>query len=120
MKYLRILVAAAGMMLVASAATAQFCGCPVENIPYQRDWQTYDGSLLPGRVSESWCGSPMQGGVPGNTEYAMSWDGAVLGAQWKVWGMQIDGNGAQESGRDIDEQGSGWIDYVTNYVGGRF
>jgi len=34
--------------------------------------------------------------------------------------MQIDQNGAQETGRDIDAEGSGWIDYVTNYEGGRF
>ena len=120
MKTLKMLFLAAGIMLLATAVSAQFCGCPDENIPYQRDWMTYDGSLLPGRVSEAWCGTPLNPGVPGNTEYAMSWDGASLGQQWRVWGMTIDAAGAGETGREIDVNGSGWIDYVTNYDGGRF
>jgi hypothetical protein len=120
MKPLKMLLLAAGMMLLATAVSAQFCGCPEETVPYQRDWMTYDGTLLPGRVSESWCGSPMQPGVPGNTEYAMSWDGANLGTQWKVWGMQIDAAGAGVVDSLVDATGTGYIDYVTNYTGGRF
>lgn len=119
MKVMRMLLLAAGMMLLASAVSAQ-CGCPEDAIPYQRIWSTYDLSLLPGRVSEAWCGDPLMPGVPGNTEYAMSWDDAVLGSQWEAWGMQIDDAGASEVGSEIDEFGTGWIDYVTNYDGGRF
>jgi hypothetical protein len=50
----------------------------------------------------------------------MSWDGASLGAQWKVWGMAIDVSGAVETARHIDGSGNGWIDYQTNYTGGQF
>ena len=74
MKVLKMLLVVAGMMLLATSVSAQFCGCPEDHIPYQRMWSTYDGSLLPGRVSEAWC-SPdpyFRGGVPGNTEYAQS------------------------------------------------
>jgi hypothetical protein len=124
MKVLKTLLVVAGMMLLATAASAQFCGCPDDHIPYQRIWMTYDGSLLPGRVSEAWCTTDppqyFRPGAPGNTEYAQSWDGANLGAQWEVWGMQIDGNGANISGQSMDANGTGWIDYVTNYEGGRF
>ena len=122
MKVLKMLLVVAGMMLLATSVSAQFCGCPEDHIPYQRMWSTYDGSLLPGRVSEAWC-SPdpyFQAGVPGNTEYAQSWDGATLGTEWEVWGMQIDAAGAGEVARDMDATGTGWIDYVTNYDGGQF
>jgi hypothetical protein len=34
--------------------------------------------------------------------------------------MEIDGAGAGETGRYFDENNSGWIDYVTNYTGGKF
>jgi hypothetical protein len=119
MRLLKMLLLAAGMTLLATAVSAQFCGCPEENVPYQRDWMTYDGSLLPGRVSESWCG-PIEPGVPGNTDYAMSWDGANLGQQWRAWGMQIDAAGTNEVGSVLDEDSTGYVDYVTNYDGGRF
>ena len=120
MKVLKMLLVAAGMMLLASTISAQFCGCPEEFIPYQRIWMTYDGSLLPGRASEAWCGTPEMAGRPGNAEDAMSWDGTTLGGQWRAWGMEIDAAGAGETGRDIDSLGTGWIDYVTNYDGGEF
>jgi hypothetical protein len=34
--------------------------------------------------------------------------------------MAIDENGAQETGRNLDGNGTGWIDYETNYDGGNF
>jgi len=106
-----VFVAALG---VCSAAAVFAQGHPcVEGF-----WTTSDGSLSSGRISEAWCGDPQQPGVPGNMLNAMSWDGAVLGAQWRVWGMAIDGSGAVETGRSIDATGFGWIDYVTNYEGG--
>jgi hypothetical protein len=123
MKVLKTLLVVAGVMLLASTVSAQFCGCPEDHIPYQRWWRTNDGSLLPGRVSETWCGKygyPVMPGVPGNTEYAQSWDGANLGTQWELWGMEIDAAGAGETDRYFDEHGNGYIDYVTNYTGGRF
>jgi hypothetical protein len=121
MKVLKMLLIVAGVMLLATAASAQYCKCEdTATIPNQGYFSTYAGTLLPGRVSEGWCGTPVNGGVPGNTEDAMSWDGATLGGQWHVWGMAIDAAGAGETGRSIDATGTGWIDYVTNYEGGQF
>ncbi len=121
MKILKMLFIVSGMMLLATVASAQYCQCEdLGTIPNQGMYSTYAGTLLPGRVSEGWCGVPVQGGVPGNTENAMSWDGAALAGQWHVWGMAIDADGAGETGRDLDATGSGWIDYVTNYEGGQF
>jgi hypothetical protein len=51
----------------------------------------------------------------------MSWDGvATLGTQWKLWGMSVDATGAVETGRSMDEYGSGYISYTTHYDGGQF
>lgn len=110
------------MMLVAPGARAQYgeCDCPDGLMPHQQIFSTYTGTLLAGRASEAWCGTPEQPGVPGNQENALSWDGATLGAQWHVWGMTIDEAGAGMVASDIDEYGNGWIDYVTNYDGGQF
>jgi len=84
---------------------------------------TSNGTLLPGHVTEAWCGengAPLQPGVPGNTQNAESWDGIVLGAQWRVWGMTIDAAGAVIIDEDIDEFGNGTRTYRTDYDGGEF
>jgi hypothetical protein len=87
--------------------------CPVPGV-----YTTLDGSLIGGRVSEAWCaGMP---GQPGNTENAMSWDGALLGDMWHIWGMAIDANGAVEIGNTVDGNGNGTITYETHYDGGQF
>ncbi|MDZ7798190.1 MAG: hypothetical protein U5L76_01080 [Patescibacteria group bacterium] len=79
-------------------------------------YTTTDETILGGRASEAWCsGNP---GQAGNTINAMSWNGTTLAGQWKVWGMISEG--AVETARDIDENGTGWIDYVTDYNEGRF
>ena len=81
-------------------------------------FSTTTGTMLPGRASEAWCtGTP---GVTGNNENAMSWDGTTLGTQWRAWGMSIDENGAVEIFRNLDSEGSGWIEYRTFYDGGEF
>jgi hypothetical protein len=103
--------------LVVLLASPVFSQCDPE--PLDGQYSTYAGTLLPGRVSEAWC-TIMSPGVPGNTENAMSWDGTALGTQWHVWGMAIDAFGAIETARSIDGNGTGWIDYTTNYDGGLF
>lgn len=110
------------IMLIAPAAWAQYgpCDCPDGMMPYQQIWSTSNNTLLSGRASEGWCGTPTQPGVPGNMENAESWNGATLGTQWRAWGMVIDAAGAGEVARNLDGTGSGWIDYVTNYDGGEF
>lgn len=52
-------------------------------------WSTTTGTMLGGRASEAWC-TLADGGVPGNTQNAMSWDAVNLGTQWRAWGMAID------------------------------
>ncbi len=114
MRILRTTFIAAMILLVSANIWAD---CPIH--PNPGIYRTANGSILPGRVSEAWCtiASP---GVPGNTEDAQSWNGAALGAQWRVWGQSIGPLGAQETARDVDVYGNGWIDYVTNYIGGQF
>jgi hypothetical protein len=89
------------------------------NPPKDGTYSTYSGTMLGGRASEAWC-SGVGPGQPGNTESTASWDGSTLGAQWRVWGMAIDANGAVETARSFDADGNGWIDYATNYTGGSF
>ena len=105
------------MALVMLIAATGWANCLIH--PKAGVYQTYDYTLLPGRVSEAWC-TPgyQQPGVPGNTENAMSW-GPPLGAQWHVWGQAIDAAGPQISKQYWSSPGNGWIEYITNYVGGQ-
>ena len=114
MKLVKSIFAFSLMIVMASAA---FAACP--DPPKDGIYTTTNGTVLDGRASESWCGGT-DPGRPGNTENAMSWDGANLGEQWKVWGMSIDPAGAVETARHFDGSGNGWIDYATNYSGGQF
>ncbi|MDD3643158.1 MAG: hypothetical protein PHQ19_06825 [Candidatus Krumholzibacteria bacterium] len=108
------------VMIAAAPLTAQTHPCGDGAVPYEGFWTTTDGSLTGGRISEAWCGAQLQPGVPGNTLYVMSYNGASLGLLYVFVGMAIDENGAVETGRDINASGFGWIDYITNYVGGNF
>lgn len=115
MKTLRTIFLAVLLVAFCQAAWAQ---CPSAT----GTWTTQDGSMIGGRVSEGWCGAdghPVQGGQPGNTQNAMSWDGTTLGTQWAAYGMSID-TGAVLSDEDIDAEGSGYRIFTTNYVDGQF
>ncbi len=114
MKLLRIALVTALAMLFATAVLAQCAHQPVPGT-----YKTLDGSMIGGRASEAFC-SGVGAGVPGDMQNAMSWNGAALGTQWKIWGMTIDAAGAVETSRFLDASGTGWIDYVTNYTGGQF
>lgn len=114
---MKLLKMALVMSLVLLVATYAFAGCPHK--PKDGIYSTNTGALIGGRVSEAYC-TGVGPGVPGNMQNAMSWNGAALGTQWKIWGMAIDGAGAVETGRFFDAYGNGWIDYVTNYTGGQF
>jgi hypothetical protein len=111
MKYYIVLCTVLITALISMPVLAQ---CPNPGT-----YTTSNGTILPGRASEAWCGN-MGPGVPGNMENAMSWDGSFLGSQWHVWGMAIAEPGAMEQDRDVDEFGNGWIDYLTYYTGGQF
>jgi hypothetical protein len=114
MKVLRLLVILAAAMLVANAAFAECAHAPV-----QGSYSTTNATMIGGRVSEAFC-SGAGPGQPGNTQNAMSWNGAVLGGQWTMSGMTIDAAGAVQKQYAIDGSGFGYIDYVTNYTGGQF
>jgi hypothetical protein len=111
---MRLVRLATVCILAAFIAVPASSQCPVTGT-----YSTLTMTILAGRASEAWCGD-VGPGVPGNTENALSWDGAALGGQWRAWGMYIDGNGATETVRDIDAYGNGWIDYETEYLGGQF
>ena len=104
---------------LTGAAFAQTHPCGDGALPYEGSWTTTAGTLLEGRISEAWCYSPFSPGQPGNTLNALSINGS-LGSQWRVSGMSIDAAGRVEVGRDVNGAGFGWIDYVSNYEGGRF
>ncbi|MBU2501699.1 hypothetical protein KJ682_10265 [bacterium] len=104
------------LLLISTLAAAQ---CPNLN----GAWATYNGTMLGGRASEAWCGvdgAPLQPGMPGNTQNAMSWNGSALGTEWKAFGMAIDANGATLIDDSLDGFGNGSRTYSTDYVGGEF
>jgi hypothetical protein len=77
-----------------------------------------NGTLEAGRAVEAWCaGTP---GQPGNTQSAMSWDGATLGGEWKLWGTTVNADGAQLMWDTVNAAGSGTRSYHTTYEGGQF
>lgn len=103
-------------LVLAGAASAQ-CPSAIDT------WSTTNGTMLPGRASEAWCGVPpypFQPGVPGNTQNAMSWNGTALGTQWKTWGMSINAAGAVLLSDMVDANGNGSRTYGTHYDGGQF
>jgi hypothetical protein len=114
MKSCKLLLILSVLMILASSVFGECLNQPKDGI-----YTTSGGSMIGGRASEAWC-TGVGPGRPGNTENAMSWDGAILGGQWKVWGQAIDANGAVETGRNLDGNGNGWIDYQTTYTGGQF
>ena len=113
MKTLQMIILLTAMALLALPAWSQ---CPDAT----GLWTTTDGSMLGGRASEAWCTAAAQyGGVPGNTQNAMSWDGVSLGTQWRAWGMAIDANGATLVADNV-VGGNGTRTYQTFYDGGQF
>lgn len=103
-------------LVLAGAVQAQ-CPSAIDT------WSTTNGTMLGGRASEAWCGVPpypLQPGVPGNTQNAMSWNGTALGTQWKAWGMSINAAGAVLLSDLVDANGNGSRTYGTHYDGGQF
>lgn len=123
MKVLKMLLLAVGMMVLATAVMAQECDDPATP-PFDGMYTTYAGTILPGRSSETFCTTTpaeyFRGGVTGNTEIAMSWDGTMLNSQWRFEGMAIDAAGAVMTVYAVDGNGNGYVDYSTNYEGGTY
>lgn len=107
------------VVLVVAFSQAAWAQCP----DAIGQWSTNTGTMLGGRASEAWCGTdgaPINGGVPGNTQNAMSWNGAALGTQWKAWDMTIDANGASLVSETTLPNGNVIRTYSTDYTGGQF
>jgi hypothetical protein len=101
-------------VLLLSLAVSAWAVCP----DAVGTFSTWNGLLLGGRVSEAWCNG--NAGQTGNTQNAMSWDGAALGGQWKVWGQTVDADGAQLLVDNVNGSGNGTRLYRTYYDGGQF
>jgi hypothetical protein len=73
------------------------------------------GSVLPGRYSESWT---MPGGMlqMGNVINKMSWDGAVLGTQWRMYCPEL--SNAMLLLDTVDGNGNGQRTYKVWWTGG--
>ena len=114
MKLMRTII---GAVLSLALVIPALAACPIDGhfSSLYPDVGDYPMSL--GRAAEAWCGGGA--GMPGNLMNAQSWDGTALGLEWKIWGMEIDADGGVEIDSNI-VNGTGWIDYVTNYVGGEF
>jgi hypothetical protein len=111
---MKCVIALCAFVLVAFTALGAWSQCTISGT-----YSTNTKTISAGRASEAWCGD-VGPGRHGNTENALSWNGSVLGAQWKVWGMYIDETGAVETGRNINEFGNGWIDTNDSSTQGAF
>jgi len=109
-----VVLALAGLLAGSALATCPdvlgiWSSCPELNP---------DFPMLNGRYSEGWCSAvgPLQ---PGNAINAMSWDGAALGLEWKMWGMNINAAGATLTFDGVTG-GNGVRVYQIPYDGGEF
>jgi len=117
MRLLRIVMIA--VSLTTLIGSSPFAACIHKPMDGEYSTDAIPATILAGRASEAWCSGEGPGRV-GNTQGAMSWDGATLGGQWKLWGMAIAAPGAVETSRYFDAFGNGYIDYITSYTGGQF
>lgn len=99
------------LMLIAGTA---FATPPQTGVYLSND---FGGVMLTGRFSESWVNPSASHGQVGNTIDAMSWNGAVLGTEWKVWCPSIALPPTLVSD-NRDGNGTGDVTYQTTYGGG--
>lgn len=100
---------------IAMAAAAALAGVPVQGTYYSYDMP--GGTFNTGRFSESWV-DPGEHGQFGNTINAQSWNGSVLGAEWKLWCPSIQTAPVLVS--DTRVNGTGEVTWRTVYSGGHF
>ncbi len=106
------------IVLLSLAAGSALAACPdVLGIWSSNPETNPDYALLNGRVSEAWCdGNPS---TAGDTQNALSWDGATLGTEWTIWGMSINAGGPVLVFDGV-AGGNGVRIYQTSYDGGEF
>lgn len=106
------------IVLILMVAGSALAACPdVLGIWSSNPETNPDFALLNGRISEGWCNGGA--GDPGNTQNAMSWDGATLGTDWMIWGMAINAGGPILVFDGVSG-GNGVRIYQTSYDGGEF
>ena len=105
-------IAIVGLALLV--AVPAFAGAPATGTYYS--WDLPGGSFDAGRFSESWVGSS---GQIGNTVNAMSWNGSVLGGEWRVWCPAI-ASAPTLVADTRDANGNGDMIWFTIYGGGNF
>jgi hypothetical protein len=103
------------ILAIALLAVPAFAGAPIPGIYFSNDM---GGPMLTGRFSESWVGVGGHGQI-GNTVHALSWDGALLGTQWKLQCPHIT-QGPVLVSDTRDGNGTGEVTYRTVYGGGFF
>jgi hypothetical protein len=104
-----------GFMLLALTllASTALAGAPIPGVYLSTDM---GGLMLTGRFAESWVGTGGHGQI-GNTVNAMSWDGSLLGMQWKLSCPHIS-QGPVLVADTRDGNGTGEVTYRTLYAGG--
>ena len=104
------------VLILGLLAVPVLAGQPVIGTYFSFDMP--GGTFNTGHFSESWV-DPGRDGQLGNTINAQSWDGAVLGAEWKVWcpSIQVPPVFVSDT-RDGD--GTGEVTWKTSYAGGHF
>jgi hypothetical protein len=98
-------------LVVFMLVVAAYADAPVNGI-YQSP-----GALDEGRFSESYIGGGQ--GYPGNTVYALSWNGSDLGLQWKLLCPYI-ASPPELIEDTVDSLGNGHRVYRTIYTGGEY
>jgi len=105
-------------ILVCPVAGAQPCPAILPPVNGTYLSPEFGGPVLTGRFAESWIGVGGPGQV-GNTINAESWNGIMLGTQWRMWCPQI--AAAPTLIADTrDGNGTGEVTWRTMYSGGRF
>jgi hypothetical protein len=109
-------IAAMVLLMVGFSAVAVLAGQPTVGVYYSFDLP--NGTFNTGTFSESWV-DPGRDGQLGNTVNAQSWDGVLLGAEWKLWCPSIQMPPVLVSDTR-DANGSGEVTWRTTYSGGHF
>jgi len=110
MKYLWCIAVVLGFIALPAVAAP-----PVAGTYYSYDLP--GGTFNAGRFSESWVDGGAHGQM-GNTVNAESWNGTVLGTEWRLWCPSIQTPPALVS--DTRVNGTGDVTYRTVYTGGHF
>jgi hypothetical protein len=84
--------------------------------PIPGTYKTLTGTIQPGKATESMPADLAEGQL-GNMIWAESWNGSVLGSNWKVMCAQI-ASSPQLVFDNVDGNGNGQRAYRTDYTGG--